>query len=461
MSLIKYITLFSIFLIVNLTDSLYKIPIDIMGQNLFPMIPVYLKEYPAIPKLLSLDINSAQSWIFNPSLENIDDIKNKIIVKRGFYFISGNEKKGTIYLNQDIKIDNLEYLDVNHIFDEINNSGVLALNKKFDSNNLLNLIPFKDSEAKNNKYFGFCLDMTNYKANEAYLYIGDLKSLNNDFSKLSRFPVYVGDSEEDKIKNKSIWAIKLKGLFFSNTNSVKEKDNNDGNGSKNKVNLVDKKISKGLIIDESALIETIYNYIYVTKEAMLYLASHYFNDKKDICKREEIKSKDDSTYEIKYNCLRNKRQNLNNINLILENNITIELTSEDLLNCAVNKNIEPKNENNLDTCEFLIRYHNNINNYVLGLPILRKYKTYFLFNDNSILIENKDLSYNYLDEEQFSSISRKKKKSMGQTLKELFSTTLWISLIFGLLAGGFRLYDKAYEQSISESIINKNKYANL
>ena len=132
-----------------------------------------------------------------------------------------------------------------------------------------------------------------------------------------------------------------------------------------------------------------------------------------------------------------------------------------MLNCAVNKNIEPKNENNLDTCEFLIRYHNNINNYVLGLPILRKYKTYFLFNDNSILIENKDLSYNYLDEEQFSSISRKKKKSMGQTLKELFSTTLWISLIFGLLAGGFRLYDKAYEQSISESIINKNKYANL
>ena len=245
-----------------------------MGQNLFPMIPVYLKEYPAIPKLLSLDINSAQSWIFNPSLENIDNNKNKIIVKRGFYFISGNEKKGTIYLNQDIKIDNLEYLDVNQIFDEINNSGVLALNKKFDSNNLLNLIPFKDSEAKNNKYFGFCLDMTNYKANEAYLYIGDLKSLNNDFSKLSRFPVYVGDSEEDKIKNKSIWAIKLKGLFFSNTNSEKEKDNNDGNGSKNKVNLVDKKINKGLIIDESALIETIYNYIYVTKEAMLYLASH-------------------------------------------------------------------------------------------------------------------------------------------------------------------------------------------
>ena len=73
-----------------------------MGQNLFPMIPVYLKEYPAIPKLLSLDINSAPSWIFNPNLENIDTNKNKIIVKRGFYFISGNEKKGTIYLNQDI-----------------------------------------------------------------------------------------------------------------------------------------------------------------------------------------------------------------------------------------------------------------------------------------------------------------------------------------------------------------------
>ena len=456
----KYLALFSIFLIVKQNDNLYKIPIDISSQNFFPMIPVYIKEYPSISKHLSLDINIGQSWIFNPNLDNIDNNKDNVIVKHGFYIISGNNKKGTIYLNSDIKIENLNYLDVNQVYDEINNSGSLSLNKKFDSNNILNLISFKDSEAKNNKYFGFCLDFTNYKQNEAYLYIGDLKILNSGLSKITRFPIYVGDSEEDKNKMDSIWAIKLKGMFFNNMISETEKTNI--NEKENKVNVIDKKMNKGLIIDEPAIIETIYNYIYVTKEAMLYLVAHYFNDKKDICKREEIK--DENTYEIKYNCLRNKRNNLNNINLILENNITIELTSEDLLNCAVNRNID----SNKDTCEFLIRYHNNINHYVLGLPILRKYKTYFLYNDNSILIEKNNFPYNYLDEGNFSNISRQKKKTMGQTLKELFNTTLCITIIFAILAGAFRLYDKCNEENSifnnkedSENIINRKKYENL
>ena len=446
-------------------ESLYKIPIDVISQNFKPVIPIYINEYSSIPKLLSLDINLGQSWIFNSNLENIDEDKFDIKMKHAFYMISGINKKGTIYLNQDIKISDFNYLDVNQIFDEINNSGSLSLNANLDGNNIISLIKFKDdNNIKQSKYFGFCLDITNInknKNNKPYLYIGDLSILNKDISKLKRFPLYQSDGDNNKENKKLTWSIKMKGLFIGNVNDTLDKNNEKIN-----VNLIDNKKNKGLIIDEPATFESIYNYIYITKEAMLFLIAHYFNDKKDICKREEIN--DENTYEIKYNCLRNKRQDLNNINLILDNNITIELTHEDLLNCAVNINIDSEKKYNLDTCEFTIRYHNNINYYVLGLPILRKYRTYFLYNDESVLIENNQhFSQNYLQENKFTNISRQKKKTMGQTLKELFNTTLCIAFIFALLTGGFYFYDKfqnknEYEQKEeTEQIINRNKYANL
>ena len=43
------------------------------------------------------------------------------------YMISGFRNKGTIYLNSNLKIKELNYLEVNQIYDEINNPGVLSL----------------------------------------------------------------------------------------------------------------------------------------------------------------------------------------------------------------------------------------------------------------------------------------------------------------------------------------------
>ena len=173
-------------------ESLYKIPIDVISQNFKPVIPIYINEYSSIPKLLSLDINLGQSWIFNSNLENIDEDKYDIKMKHAFYMISGINKKSTIYLNQDIKISDFHYLDVNKIFDEINNSGSLSLNANLDGNNIISFIKFKDdNNIKQSKYFGFCLDITNInknKNNKPYLYIGDLSILNKDISKLQRFP---------------------------------------------------------------------------------------------------------------------------------------------------------------------------------------------------------------------------------------------------------------------------------
>ena len=460
MSIFFFLILSLLFLISKQSKDLYKLPIDISNQNFIPKIPIYIKEYPSIPRFLSLDINSEESWIFNNSLENIEDKKNQIIVKSGFYLISGIKNKGTIYLNSNIKIYDFNYLDVNQIYDDINSAGILSLNKNLDKNNIINLINFDEKNSvKSEKYFGFCLDFTNIQQNKNYLHMGNLKLLNDDIEKLKRFPIYVGDSEEDKRKKKSIWSIKLKGIFIGNINN-----------SSNENNIayhVEKIKNNGLIIDEPASIETIYNYIFITKEAMLFLVAHYFNDKKDICQREKID--EDNAYEIKYNCLRNKRKNLNNINIILENNMTIELTYEDLLNCAINKNINSKLSENKDTCEFLIRYHNDIDYYALGLPILRKFRTYFLFNDNSILMENNNyhFSQNFLEEKQFTNISRQKKKSLGETIKGLINTTLSITLIFATLASGFYLFDKYYGkkgyeiEEEAEKMINRSKYANL
>ena len=297
MSILNLLLIFSIIVSVKQDDSLYKIPIDIISQNFKPVVPIYINEYPSIPKLLALDINLGQTWIFNSNLENIDEDKYDIKVKHAFYMISGINKKGIIYLNKDLKINAFNYLDVNQIYDEINNSGSLSLNANLDSNNIISLIKFKDdNNIKQSTYFGFCLDLTNLKENnKPYLYIGDLSQLNKDISKLQKFPLYQGDFDDNKEKEKKKlnWSIKLKGLFIGNVNATFNKNNEE-----QKVNLIDNEKNKGIIIDEPAAFESVYNYIYITKEAMLFLIAHYFNDKKDICKREEIN--DENTYEIKY-----------------------------------------------------------------------------------------------------------------------------------------------------------------
>ena len=457
----------SIFSFTKQDEPLYKFPIEIFGQNYLPMIPVYFKNEKSLPKLMLLDINIDKSWIFKPesSSDNNKTQNNKEIIKHDFYTIVGNKNTETIFFNPDTHIDNFQFFDINQIKGENYYPGVLSLNKKMNDYNFIDKLEYDENKIINKKYFGFCLDFSERKNNEAKLIIGDLYNLNKDISKLERFPLY---DENDEIKN-SKWAIKLNGLFIGSINKNKTENYTIENDKEKKIGYkINRKYNKGLIIDEPAQIETIYNSIYVTKEAMLFLISNYFKNIEKICFRQE--NQNNFNYEIKYNCLKSKKGELNNINLILENNITLELASDDLLNCAINQNmnIDSKNNENSETCEFNIKYSQNIDHYVLGLSVFKKYKTYFLFNDNSVLLEGDNFLNCYLQNQKFSNISRSKKKSLMQTVKELFSTTACITFIFALLAGGFYLYERIYgkityenEEEEATKIINRDKYANL
>ena len=457
----------SIFSFTKQDEPLYKFPIEIFGQNYLPMIPVYFKNEKSLPKLMLLDINIDKSWIFKPesSSDNNKTQNSKEIIKHDFYTIVGNKNTETIFFNPDIHIDNFQFFYINQIKGENYYPGVLSLNKKMNDYNFIDKLEYDENKIIDKKYFGFCLDFSERKNNEAKLIIGDLYNLNKDISKLERFPLY---DENDEIKN-SKWAIKLNGLFIGSISKNKTENYTIENDKEKKIGYkINRKYNKGLIIDEPAQIETIYNSIYVTKEAMLFLISNYFKNIEKICFRQE--NQNNFNYEIKYNCLKSKKGELNNINLILENNITLELTSDDLLNCAINQNmnIDSKNNENLETCEFNIKYSQNIDHYVLGLSVFKKYKTYFLFNDNSVLLEGDNFLNCYLQNQKFSNISRSKKKSLMQTVKELFSTTACITFIFALLAGGFYLYERIYgkityenEEEEATKIINRDKYANL
>ena len=476
---IKYFFIFLIiFLTTNQEDSLYNFPIEILGQHYLPMIPIYFKEYSSLPKLMLLDINIDKSWIFKFESNNDSNSQiNKENIKHDFYTVLGHKKSEKLYLNSNTIIEKFIFLSVNQIKGDNNFPGVLSLNKKMNEFNIVNKLEYKENKIMDNKYFGFCLDFNNRKNNEAKLSIGDLFNLNKDISKLTRIPLYEEKDEEEK-KNKeeinySKWAIKLNGLFIGKINkNITENNTFSSENNENKIIYkINKKQNKGLIIDEAANIETIYNSIYVTKEAMLFLVANYFKDKDKICFRQEIH--DQNNYEIKYNCLKSKKSKLNNINLILENNITLILTNDDLLNCAINHNMNTDKDNNdnkdenFETCEFNIKYHQKIDHYILGLSVFKKYKTYFLFNDNSILLEGDNFLNCYLHTQKFSNISRYKKKNIIQTIKELFNTTLCISFIFALLAGGFYVYEKMYgkieynDEDEAKTIINRNKYVNL
>ena len=101
------------------------------------------------------------------------------------------------------------------------------------------------------------------------------------------------------------------------------------------------------------------------------------------------------------------------------------------------------------------------------LSFFRKLKTYFLYNNNSILIDSDKTDFCFLDSNIFTNISRNNKKTFSQTLKELITTTLIITFIFAILVIGFYLYDNYYLKNVnsksgkSASLFDRDKYANL
>ena len=402
-----------------------------------------------------LDINLDKSWIFQNNGNEKNDNYNEIIDYK-FFVLKGNRNKEIICLKDNIMIEDFSYINICQINgDNYYYPGALPLNKKINEYSFANKLKYED-DTINNQYFGFALDFIN----ERKLSIGNMHTLNNNISNLTRLPLYQDDENEKYEK----WAIILNGIFIGSVNKSLTEKNIIGNERKIIYNI-NKKYNKGLIIDEVAYIETIYNSIYVPKEAMLFLIANYFNGKENICIRQDIK--DEDNYEIKFNCFKNKKSSLKIISLNLENNITLQLAPDNLLNCAINQNIIDKNGKK-EMCEFNIKYNKKIDNYVLGLSVFKQFKSYFLFNNNSIYLEGNNEFLNcYLNKGKFSNISRNKKRNLFQTIKELFNTTLCISLIFALLAGSFYLYDKYYgkveylEEEEAEKIINRDKYANL
>ena len=467
-SIYFFILLINIILFISPQEYnyLYNFPFEIIGQDYLPMIPIYFKDYSLIPKLMLIDINIDKSWFFDIySYDNNENNENnnKEIINHDFYSVLGYKKREKIYLNSVIKIDDFYYLNINQVKEPNYYSGVLSLNKNLSEYNIMNKFKYVDSTIIKNKYFGFCLNFNYRDKKEGKLSIGNMRQVNNHILNLIRLPLYEEENEnKDDIKNLK-WAVRLYGLFIGSINiTSNEKDNID---EKKTIYKINRKNNKGLIIDESANIETIYNSIYVTKEVMLFLSANYFNDKEKICFKEE--KKDENNYEIKYNCLKSEKNKIKNINLVFDNNVTIQLTSDDLLNCAINQNLNLENDEKPEMCEFNIKYNQKISHYSLGLSVFRKFKTYFMINDDSILLEGDNLLNCYLDKDNFNNISRNNKRTIGQTIKELFSTTICIAFIFGLLYGMFYLYEKFYgkmdfiKEEETEKIINRNKYANL
>ena len=116
-------------------------------------------------------------------------------------------------------------------------------------------------------------------------------NLNNNILGLIKLPIFQ-EEEKDNINLK--WSIKLNGLFIGSINTeITDKYIIEKENETKIIYNINRKHNKGLIIDESAYIETIYNSIYVTKEAMLFLIANYFKGKEKICIRQDNKDEND------------------------------------------------------------------------------------------------------------------------------------------------------------------------
>lgn len=411
-----------LFLILNLFFSYankVEIPIHLESKKDYPCIKVKFGENNEVEKAL-IDIGKKDSWINRSTKEGEENGE----INYELFSVKGIKKKEKCILPLEkdeipIEINDFSYIDAKSIIgdEDVKFSAVFGLGNGESDSNLKKI----QNSNLNKKNFGFKLDLDK----KPKLIVGDL--FEEEKMSSTHFP-----SVPLVNKNGEKWEVKLKGLFIgnldtSNNNKAYSLIKREDGSNEKFFNLT--KFS-GTLIERTMSFETIYDAIYVDASIFNFLEKYkYFGSegKKELCKKNK-EGKDD----ISYYCQKKDKEKLKNLNFIFENNVVLTLSSDDLLDCK-------SNDGEKDTCEFKLKYNKKFSNLVLGLPIIKNYKVYFMPNDGNIYFEGEEKIFKC----DLSNVSFEVgKKDIKETFKELFRTVIVILALFFVLFSFFFIHEK-------------------
>jgi len=362
-----------------------EIPITFCPNTGLPTVDVLLGGETSTKHLI-LDIGQKNSWLYNEKIST--DEKNLIEVKYDLFSLKGESKKTECHLS-DIKIENFEYLDISNKKGEEPFLDVISLSSIING--------------MSDKTYAFNLDFPSKKLNLGKLFENDKEKENLNKLELA------SSKEGDK------WKLNLTAIFFDKI------DLSPKSGEAYKITNK----TLGTMINRNLILETVYSSFYVPRDFFAFLETNYFFDGKEpICQR-EIKNGN-----IVYICKKNEKGKIKNINLVINNKNVLQLTNENLLKCPENS----------DVCEFNIRYDPKINDFVVGVEILKKYNIYFMKNEKSIYLDKSaEMPICDLSIAQFKILGKKDKI---QALFELLKTFSVIVTIFIFLFIFFYIHSK-------------------
>ena len=381
-SFIKNILLISFLVYINSQEK-HEIPITYSQEFCLPTIDVLLGEE-STPNPFVLDIGQEKSWIYHKKEENLEK-KELDSVKFDTFTVCGETKKGHCYLsnkekNKILKIENFDYLEVPKVMGDEPFLNSISLN---------NIISDPD------KNYGFNIDFPAQK-----LTIGKFDD-NEKGQKL--------ELKEDK------WKLNLKAIIFDDINSNKKVEN---------VYKISN-TTKGILINRDAFLETVYTPFYVPKDFFDYLEdnNYFYHEKEQLCERTIEKGG------IIYLCDKNKKDKIKNMNLVLDDKYVLTITKENLVKCPANS----------EKCEFIVKFNPKVNNFILGIDVLKNLNIYFMKNEKSIYLKGVDLLECDLTEADLHIIGRKDKM---KALFQLIKTFSVIGAIFLFLFIFFYLHGK-------------------
>ena len=368
-------------------QSEYEIPFSFSPDNGLPTIDVLLGEE-TTPNALILDIGQEKSWIYK-SNETLSEKKELAELKYEAFSVCGENKKNHCYLSKDkvLKVDNFEYLEVPKVKgDELFHNSI-ALN-----NIILNTEVFKTDIKEHN--YGYNIDFPSQK-----LHIGKLQKDN-----LKKFEL-----KDNK------WKIHLDAVIFDDFNL------NDKVGDVYKITNK----TKGLVVNRDIVLETVYSPFYVPKDFFDFLEdnNYFYREKEKLCDRKIMNGN------IVYLCDKSKIDKIKNLNLVLNKKFVLTLTKDNLVKCSDNSN----------TCDFNIKYNPKVNNFVLGVDVLKKFNIYFMKNENSVYFKGLEILECDLTNAQLNILGKKDKM---KALFQLIQTFTVIVVIFIFLFVFFYLHSK-------------------
>ena len=389
-SFIFFILISNIILLLASTTK-YEIPMTYCPDTGLPTVDILLNG--GTTWNLILDIGQEKSCIYNEKKEEKKDEKNMSEIKYKNFSLKGENKKGQCLLsgkdsNENYKVDAFEYLEIN--------------NKKGDEL-FWNVMSLNNIIMGNEKNLGFNLDFPSQKLFLGELFADDKEKEN--FNKL----------ELSSTKREDKWKLNLTAVFFDKIElNIKNADS---------FKITNETL--GIMVNKNIVLETVYSSFFVPRDFFAFLETHYFYDgKEQICQR-EIKDGN-----IVYLCNKNNKGKIKDINLVLNNKLVLPLTSDNLLKCPSNS----------DVCEFIIRYDPKINDFSLGIDVLKNYNIYFMKNENNIYLDKGVKMFECdLADAKFNVLGKKDKM---QALFQLLKTFSVIVIIFIFLFIFFYIHSK-------------------